>query len=132
MPRQPAEGRCRASGAEHEPDVRVAADGGIAVRVVVKIGGAAIEDAVALQACASAVTALAAEHQVAVVHGGGAALTRTLSQMGKASEFVNGMRVTDVESRDVALMVLAGIVNKTLVAALASAHQPAMGICGGD
>ncbi len=58
---------------------------------------------------------------MAVVHGGGAALTRTLQRLGKESEFVNGLRVTDAETRDVALMVLAGIVNKRLVAAIGAA-----------
>ena len=40
-----------------------------------------------------------------MVHGGGAALTRTLTMLGKQSEFINGLRVTDGETRDVALMV---------------------------
>jgi len=71
-------------------------------------------------------------HQVAVVHGGGSALTRTLNLLGKKSDFINGLRVTDAETRDVALMVLAGIVNKSLVAAIALAGQPAVGLCGGD
>ena len=61
-----------------------------------------------------------------------ARLTRTLKLMGKESEFVHGLRVTDAETRDVALMVLAGIVNKSLVAAIAAAGQPAIGLCGGD
>jgi acetylglutamate kinase len=83
--------------------------------------------------CARAVIDLAAEgHQMAVVHGGGAALTRTLTQLGKPSNFVNGLRVTDAETRDVALMVLAGRVNKALVAALGVAGRPAVGMCGGD
>src|SRR5208337_2578138 len=42
------------------------------------------------------------------------------------------LRVTDAETRDVALMVLAGIVNKSLVAAIAAAGYPAIGLCGGD
>ena len=40
--------------------------------------------------------------------------------------------MTDAETRDVALMVLAGIVNKSLVAAIAGRGQPAIGLCGGD
>ena len=71
-------------------------------------------------------------HQVAVVHGGGSALTRTLKLLGKKSDFVHGLRVTDAETRDVALMVLAGIVNKSLVAAISAAGYPAIGLCGGD
>jgi len=103
------------------------------VKLVVKLGGAALDQAVLLARCAQALAGLAAAgHRVAVVHGGGAALTRTLEQLGKQSEFVNGLRVTDAETRDVALMVLAGHVNKKLVAALARAGQPAVGLCGGD
>ena len=52
--------------------------------------------------------------------------------MGKESDFVNGLRITDAETRDVALMVLAGMVNKSLVAAIVAAGRPAIGLCGGD
>lgn len=103
------------------------------MKLVVKLGGAALEDADLLARCAQALAALAAAgHRVAVVHGGGAALTRALARLGKPSEFVGGLRVTDAETRDVALMVLAGSVNKRLVAALARAGQPAVGLAGGD
>ena len=103
------------------------------MKIVVKIGGAALEDQTTLRKCAAAIVELARDgHHVAVVHGGGSALTRTLKLLGKESEFVNGLRVTDAETRDIALMVLAGIVNKTLVAAIQSAGFPAIGLCGGD
>src|SRR5215475_3002235 len=106
---------------------------GSAMTIVIKIGGAALEDAVTLRKCARAIAELAQDgHRVAVVHGGGSALTRTLKQLGKTSEFVDGLRVTDAETRDVALMVLGGIVNKKLVAAIQSAGMPAVGFCGGD
>jgi acetylglutamate kinase len=103
------------------------------LRIVVKIGGAALDDKELLHKCAQAVVEMAREgHKVVVVHGGGAALTRVLKQLGKTSEFINGLRVTDSETRDVALMVLAGGINKTLVAALNSLGQLAVGLCGGD
>jgi acetylglutamate kinase len=103
------------------------------MKIVVKIGGAALEDKEMLKKCAHAVVQLAHDgHQVAVVHGGGSALTRTLKLLGKESDFVHGLRVTDAETRDVALMVLAGIINKSLVAAIGAAGQPAIGLCGGD
>src|SRR5215470_3733048 len=102
------------------------------MKIVVKLGGATLEDAALLQRAALAVKQLAQEHQVAVVHGGGAALTRMLAQMGKQSEFIDGLRVTDAETRDFAVMVLAGHMNKKLVAALGSVGQSAMGLCGGD
>jgi acetylglutamate kinase len=103
------------------------------VKIVVKIGGAALENKCLLRKCARAVTDLARDgHHLAVVHGGGSALTRVLKQLGHESEFVNGLRVTDAETRDVALMVLGGIVNKSLVAAIEAQGFPAIGLCGGD
>jgi acetylglutamate kinase len=103
------------------------------VKVVVKIGGAALDDATVLRKCAHAIVELAGDgHQVAVIHGGGTELTRTMQRLGKKSEFINGLRVTDAETRDMALMVLAGMVNKKLVAAIGSAGKPAIGLCGGD
>src|SRR6266567_7256971 len=101
--------------------------------IVVKIGGAALEDAATLRKCARAIAELAQDgHRVAVVHGGGGALTRVMKQLGKESEFIGGLRVTDAETRDVALMVLGGMVNKKLVAAIQAAGMPALGFCGGD
>jgi len=103
------------------------------VKIVVKIGGAALEDKSTLRKCARAIRELAQDgHRIVVVHGGGSALTRTLNKLGHESEFINGLRVTDAETRDVALMVLAGMVNKNLVAAIQAEGFPAIGICGGD
>ena len=103
------------------------------MKYVVKLGGAGLEDPSLLQGCVRAIADLVRDgHQVAVVHGGGVQLTRTLKALGKQSEFVAGLRVTDSETRDVALMVLAGKVNKGLVAALGALGQPAVGISGGD
>jgi len=101
--------------------------------IVVKIGGAALEDAFVLRKCAKAIAELAQDgHRVAVVHGGGGALTQMLKRLGKQSEFVGGLRVTDAETRDVALMVLGGLINKRMVAAIQAAGMPAVGFCGGD
>ena len=101
--------------------------------IVVKIGGAAIEDAATLRKCAQSIAELARDgHRVAVIHGGGSALTRMLERLGEKREFVDGLRVTDAETRDVALMVLAGVVNKKMVAAIQDAGMPAIGFCGGD
>ena len=101
--------------------------------IVIKIGGAALEDAGTLRKCARAIAELAQDgHRVAVVHGGGSALTKVLQRLGKQSEFVRGLRVTDAETRDVALMVLGGMMNKKVVAAIQAAGMPAIGFCGGD
>ena len=103
------------------------------MRYVVKLGGAALEDKETLNGCGRAIVELVRDgHQVAVVHGGGVALTRTLQQLGKQSEFVAGLRITDAETRDTALMVLAGRVNKALVASLGAHGQAAVGLSGGD
>jgi len=103
------------------------------MKYVIKLGGAGLENPTLLQGCVRAIAELVQDgNQVAVVHGGGIQLTKTLAQIGKKSEFVDGLRVTDAETRDVALMVLAGRVNKGLVAAFGSVGQPAVGLSGGD
>lgn len=103
------------------------------MKFVVKLGGASLEDPALRQQCARAIAELARDgHRVAVVHGGGLQLTRVLAQMGKTSEFVGGLRVTDAETRDTALMVLGGRVNKSLVAAFEHLGQSAVGLTGGD
>jgi acetylglutamate kinase len=102
------------------------------MKFVLKIGGAALEDRTRVAAFARAVASLASQHRVAVVHGGGAALTRTLLELGRETKFVNGLRVTDAQTRDVAVMVLAGHSNKRLVCAIDAAGVPAAGLCGSD
>ncbi|MGA9564931.1 MAG: acetylglutamate kinase, partial [Candidatus Korobacteraceae bacterium] len=103
------------------------------MKLVVKIGGAALDDKELVKKFAAAIPGLCKEgHQVVVVHGGGAALSRTLKQLGCETSFVNGLRVTDSQTRDVAMMVLAGQLNKQLVASIGAAGQPAIGLCGGD
>jgi acetylglutamate kinase len=103
------------------------------MKYVVKLGGAGLETPALLEGCTRAITELVRDgNQVAVVHGGGMQLTRTLKALGLQSEFIDGLRVTDAETRDVALMVFAGRVNKGLVASLSALGQPAVGLCGGD
>ena len=103
------------------------------MKFVVKLGGVGLENAELLADCVRAIAELVRDgNQVAVVHGGGVQLTRTLKALGKQSEFIGGLRVTDAETRDVALMVLAGAVNKSLVAAFGVQGQPAIGLSGGD
>ena len=100
------------------------------MRYVVKLGGAGLETPALLEGCVRAIAELVRDgNQVAVVHGGGVQLTDAKA-LGKQSEFINGLRVTDAETRDTALMVLAGRVNKSLVAALGALGQPAVGLSG--
>jgi acetylglutamate kinase len=103
------------------------------MKLVIKIGGQGAEDPKGRKDLARQIAAIhKAGHSVVVVHGGGKILTRTLERMGIATEFHQGLRVTDAATRDVAVMVLAGLVNKQWVADLESLKQPAIGICGGD
>jgi acetylglutamate kinase len=103
------------------------------MKLVVKIGGKAAEDAKGRRRLARQIVEIRrAGHSVVVVHGGGSTLTRTLDRLGIPTEFYQGLRVTDAATRDVALMVLAGIVNKQWVAEFAVLGQPALGISGGD
>ena len=70
--------------------------------------------------------------KVVLVHGGGPEITDMLSKVGKKSEFVNGLRVTDKETVDIVQMVLAGKVNKSLVNLIQNKGGKAMGLCGVD
>ena len=70
--------------------------------------------------------------KVVLVHGGGPEITQMLKAIGKESQFVNGLRVTDKETVDVVQMVLAGKVNKNLVNLLHHKGGKAVGLCGID
>jgi len=103
------------------------------MRIVIKFAGALLEDEVTVTALARQVAALAREgHEVLVVHGGGRLFTATLKRMGIESKFVAGLRVTDRETRDVAVMVFAGLLNKRLANAISSEDRSAVGISAAD
>lgn len=70
--------------------------------------------------------------KVVLVHGGGPEITGMLNKIGKKSEFVNGLRVTDKETADVVQMVLAGKINKSLVNLLCARGGKAIGLSGSD
>ena len=70
--------------------------------------------------------------RVVLVHGGGPEISALLKRIGKQSEFVDGLRVTDAETAEVVQMVLAGKVNKSLVSLLQSLGGRAIGLCGLD
>ena len=70
--------------------------------------------------------------KVVLVHGGGPEINDTLAKIGKKNEWVDGLRVTDKETVDVVQMVLAGKVNKSLVALLGRLGSKAIGLCGAD
>ena len=70
--------------------------------------------------------------KVVLVHGGGPEISEMMNKLGKKTEFVNGLRVTDKETVEIAQMVLAGKINKSLVNLLGMKGGKAMGISGMD
>jgi len=103
------------------------------MKLVVKIGGQAAEDAKSRRSVARQIAGLRRSgHDVVVVHGGGKRLTEALDRLGIPTEFADGLRVTDAATRDAALMVLGGLVNKQWVAEIEALGQAALGLCGGD
>ena len=101
--------------------------------VVVKYGGnAMINEERKLQVMEDVVLLSLIGVKVVLVHGGGPEITDMLNKIGKKSEFVDGLRVTDKETVEIVQMVLAGKVNKTLVNLLEVNGGKAMGISGMD
>ena len=70
--------------------------------------------------------------KVVLVHGGGPEISDMMKKLGKQPEFVDGLRVTDKETVEIAQMVLAGKVNKSLANLLQSKGGHAVGLCGID
>lgn len=101
--------------------------------VVIKYGGnAMINDQLKEQVMEDIVLLWLIGIKVVLVHGGGPEISDIMGRLGKKSEFLNGLRVTDSETMDIVQMVLAGKVNKTLVNLLEMKGGKAMGISGMD
>ncbi|NMA09167.1 MAG: acetylglutamate kinase [Clostridiales bacterium] len=101
--------------------------------VVIKYGGNAMIDEELKSAVMRDVVLLSLVGvKVVLVHGGGPEISDLLKRIGKKSEFIDGLRVTDAETMDVVQMVLAGKVNKTLVNLLQLAGGRAIGLSGMD
>ena len=101
--------------------------------VVVKYGGSAMEDEALKKAVMGDVVLLTLVGiKIVLVHGGGPEISATLKKLGKESVFVDGLRVTDKETVEVAQMVLAGKVNKGLVNLIQNVGGRAVGISGMD
>ncbi|MDR1495328.1 MAG: acetylglutamate kinase [Clostridiales Family XIII bacterium] len=101
--------------------------------VVVKYGGAAMLTEGARDSVMRDIVLL---NQIGVrivlVHGGGPEISDTLKQLGKETRFIDGLRYTDAETAEIACMVLAGKVNKSLVSLIHKAKGRAIGLCGVD
>ena len=101
--------------------------------VVIKYGGnAMINDELKEAVMGDIVLLSLIGVKVVLVHGGGPEITEMLTKIGKKSEFVDGLRVTDQETVEIVQMVLAGKVNKNLVNLLQNKGGKAIGLCGMD
>jgi acetylglutamate kinase len=101
--------------------------------IVVKYGGAAMDKAGLAASFAEDVALLQSVGiRPVVVHGGGPAVTHMSSRLGIETTFVDGVRVTDAETLDVATMVLAGKLNTEVVASLVAGGVNAVGLSGVD
>lgn len=100
---------------------------------VIKYGGHAMGDPEAAQDFAEDVVLLGAVGiNVVVVHGGGPQIGAMLKKLGIESQFVDGLRITDKQTAEIAEMVLSGRINKELVSWIAGAGGRALGISGKD
>ncbi len=101
--------------------------------VVIKYGGnAMINEQLKTQVMEDIVLLWLIGVKIVLVHGGGPEISETMKKMGKETQFVNGLRVTDKETVDIVQMVLAGKINKTLVNLIEMKGGKAMGISGID
>ena len=102
-------------------------------RVVVKYGGNAMAGSAQLSLFAEDVVLLQSVGiDVVVVHGGGPQIGQLMVRLGKVPEFVDGLRVTDADTLDIARMVLVGKVNRDIVAAMNIHGALAVGVSGED
>ena len=101
--------------------------------IVIKYGGNAMINEELKDAVMGDIVLLnAVGINVVLVHGGGPEITDMLNRVGKKSEWKNGLRVTDKETVEIVQMVLAGKVNKSLVALVGAKGGRAIGLCGLD
>lgn len=101
--------------------------------LLVKYGGSAMTDENLKRAVMGDLVLLSLIGvKVVLVHGGGPEITDMLGRLGKKTEFVDGLRVTDAETADVVQMVLAGKVNKSLVNFIQNLGGKAIGLSGAD
>lgn len=102
------------------------------MKVLVKLGGTLLEHAESRAALATQMAAVARDHALVVVHGGGKQVTKYLEERGVQSSFLNGLRVSDEAVMDAVTKVIAGTVNHQLVSSLISAGLRAVGLSGSD
>ena len=99
---------------------------------VLKLGGELIENEQRLKAVARAIRSAAKTSRLVVVHGGGREIDAALAQVGIPKRQVDGLRVTDPETLNIVVSVLAGTINTRFVAAINAAGGKAVGLTGAD
>lgn len=103
------------------------------MRIVVKVGGAQLEQPTARAELARSVRAAQlAGHHLVLVHGGGQQMRDWSHRLGIEDHYHEGLRITDADTAEVALAVLGGLVNRQLVQALEDAGVRAVGLTGAD
>ncbi len=102
------------------------------MKLLVKLGGTLLDEDATRERLARQIAAIARKFPLVVVHGGGRQMTRYLAERGVESRFVNGLRVTTPEVLDAVVKVVAGSVNRQLVATLNHSGARAVGISGID
>jgi len=101
--------------------------------IVIKYGGnAMVEDSLKRSFAKDVVLLKAVGMNPIVVHGGGPQISGTLERVGKQTEFIDGLRVTDAETMEIVEMVLGGLVNKEIVSLINSHGGKAVGLSGKD
>ena len=101
--------------------------------VVIKYGGSAMENEALKQNIIQDIVLMKfIGIKPVIVHGGGKKISEVMSRMGKQTEFVQGLRVTDNETVEIAEMVLAGSINKGIVQLINQLGGQAVGLCGKD
>ncbi len=100
--------------------------------VVVKFGGELVETQARLDAVGEALSALAAEGPLVVVHGGGREIDAELARRGVPKQAVDGLRITDAATLEAVVAVLGGTINTRLVAHLVGLGLQAVGLTGVD
>lgn len=101
--------------------------------IVIKYGGAAMSDETLKDSVMQDIVLMKyVGMNPVVVHGGGPQISAMMKRVGKEAEFVQGLRVTDAETVDIAEMVLAGKINKEIVLLINQHGGKAVGLCGKD
>jgi acetylglutamate kinase len=99
---------------------------------VLKLGGELIETKDKLKAMGKAIASAAKKNRLVIVHGGGREIDAALAQVGIPKRQVDGLRVTDEDTLNIVVSVLAGSINTRFVAAINAAGGKAVGLTGAD